>query len=132
MANGISTATIVGNLTRDPESKSERFLTFSVAVNRRGKDADGEWGDEAHFFDVKVLGNRAAPLSGILSKGQGVTVFGDLVQERWESQDGSKRSAVRVIAREVVLHGSKSERESERPDTGDEGDGDASETGLPF
>lgn len=120
MANGISIATISGNLTRDPEAKSERFLTFGVAVNRREKDASGEWGDSAHFFDVKVLGNRAAPLAQILSKGQGVTVVGDLVQERWETSDGGKRSAVRIIAREVVLHGGGS-----RGETGESAPSDA-------
>lgn len=105
MASGISTVVLTGNLTRDPEAVSDRLLTFSVAVNRREKDGDN-WVDAAHFFDVKVLGNRAAPLAGILSKGQGVTVQGDLVQERWE-KDGQKRSAVRILAREVVLHGGR-------------------------
>ena len=115
MANGISTAVIAGNLTADPELVSERLLRFSVAVNRRSKDSSGEWGDTAHYFDVKVLGNRASSLAGILEKGRAVTVLGDLVQERWESQDGGKRSAVRVIANEVVLHGSRGEQRSEAP-----------------
>lgn len=107
MANGISSVTLTGNLTADPNSVSERLLTFTVAVNRREKNADGEYADAAHFFDCKVLGNRASGLAGILEKGRGVTILGDLVQERWE-RDGQKRSAVRVLAREVVLHGSRS------------------------
>lgn len=103
MANGVSFAALSGNITRDPELVSEKLLTFSVAVNRREKNSDGEYADAAHFFDVKVLGNRAKPLAGILAKGRGVTIVGDLVQERWE-KDGQKRSTVRVLAREVVPH----------------------------
>src|SRR6266567_1531002 len=106
MASGISTAIIAGNLTRDAElNKSGRVLGFSVAVNRRQKDGE-EWVDVAHFFDCKVLGNRAEGLSKILTKGMKVTVLGDLVQDRWETDDGQKRSAVRIIAREVVFSGS--------------------------
>jgi len=127
MANGIATVTLTGNLTRDPEAVSEKLLTFSVAVNRREKDAAGEWSDAPHFFDCKVLGNRASGLAGILEKGRGVTVQGDLVQERWE-KDGQKRSAVRVIAREVVLHGSRGEGGGQSSTGGAKsGDGD-----LPF
>ncbi len=104
--SGIATCTIAGNLTRDPElNDSGKVLSFGVAVNRREKDASGEYDDKPHFFDVKVLGNRAQALANILAKGRGVTVQGDLTQERWE-KDGQKRSAVRIIAREVVLHGS--------------------------
>jgi len=103
MANGVATAFVSGNITADPELVSERFLKFSIAVNKRAKGDDGEWHDKPHYFDVKVLGNRASGLAGILSKGRGVSIVGDLEHERWE-KDGQKRSAVRIIAREVVPH----------------------------
>lgn len=124
MASGIATCVIAGNITRDPElNESGKVLKFGVAVNRREKDsASGEYEDVGHFFDVKVLGKRAEPLSGILAKGQKVTVLGDLVQERWET-DGQKRSAVRIIAREVVLGGPRSEGGSEAEAAPDKGPG---------
>lgn len=106
MANGIATATIAGNLTRDPElNDSGKVLSFGVAVNRREKNRDtDEWEDAPHFFDVKVLGNRAESLNNLLSKGAQVTVTGDLVQERWQDRETqANRSAVRILAREVVL-----------------------------
>lgn len=110
-SNGISAAVVAGNLTRDAElNQSGKVLQFGVAVNRYHK----ENGDEAHFFDVKVLGNRAEPLSKILTKGSKVTVLGDLVQERWETEDGQKRSVVRILAREVVLAGAP--RDDAEPD----------------
>lgn len=105
MASGISTAVVAGNLTRDAElNESGRVLAFSVAVNRYEKNGD-EYGERVHFFDCKVLGNRAQSLAQYLTKGTKVTVLGDLVQERWET-DGQKRSVVRILARDVVLGGS--------------------------
>lgn len=126
MASGISAATIAGNLTRDAElNSSGKVLSFGVAVNRREKDRDSdEWGETAHFFDCKVLGNRAQPLAEILKKGTKVTVFGDLVQERWETDDGQKRSVVRILAREIVLGGSGSGSSSDSaPASSDDGRG---------
>lgn len=105
-SSGIATVVVAGNITRDPElNESGRVLKLGVAVNRRDKDRDGEYGDAVSFFDVKVLGNRAEGLAKILAKGERVTVSGDLVQERWEKDD-VKRSAVLILAREVVLGGS--------------------------
>lgn len=117
MANGISSVTLAGNLTRDPElNQSGKVLSFGVAVNRYEKNSDGEAGERAHFFDCKVLGNRAGSLAELLGKGSKVTVLGDLVQERWENAEGEKRSAVRIIAREVVLGGSKGEGQPAKSD----------------
>ena len=106
MASGIAAVVVAGNITREPElNDSGKVLSFGVAVNRRAKGSDGEYADEVSFFDVKVLGGRAEGLSKILVKGERITVQGDLVQERWET-DGQKRSTVRILAREVVLGGS--------------------------
>jgi len=103
--SGISTCVVAGNITRDPELNDRgTVLSFSVAVNRYEKDRDGTAGEAVHFFDVRVLGARAKGLATFLVKGQGVTVQGDLVQEKWE-KDGQKRTAVRILAREVVTHG---------------------------
>src|ERR1035437_4127367 len=114
MASGIATCVIAGNITRDGElNESGRVLAFGVAVNRREKERGSEeWGEAVHYFDCKVLGNRAEPLSKILVKGMKVTVQGDLVHERWENKEGEKRAAVRILAREVVLGDSRDKSES--------------------
>lgn len=102
----IARAVLVGRLTRDPElNESGKVLSIGLAVNRRAKVND-EWTDEVSFFDVKVFGNRASALHGILSKGRQVAIDAKIAQERWE-KDGAKRSAVRFYADEVVLLGSR-------------------------
>lgn len=102
--SGIARATLVGNITRQPElNQSGKVLSIGLAVNRREKDQTGEWGDAVSFFDIKVLGNRAQALAKLLSKGMLVAVDAKVVQERWETDTGDKRSVVRFLADEVVF-----------------------------
>lgn len=95
---------ISGNLTRDPElrhtNSGHAICQLGVAVNRSRKDdsAESGWVDEASYFDVKVWGGRGEAAARKLSKGSFVTVAGRLEQERWETEDGSKRSKVVLIA----------------------------------
>ena len=102
----VNQAAISGNLTRDPElratSGGTQVLSLSVAVNERRKDRDtGEWGDYPSYVDVTVFGNRAEALSRFLAKGMKVAVSGRLHQERWQADDGTKRSRLGIVASEV-------------------------------
>jgi single-strand DNA-binding protein len=100
----IARAVLVGRLTRDPELNSTgKVLTIGVAAGRSQKQQDGSYEDVASFFDVKVLGNRAQPLHGILGKGHRIAIDGQLVQERWTNDNGDNRSRVVILANEVVL-----------------------------
>lgn len=101
--SGIQTCFHVGNLTRDPElNDSGMVLSFSIAVNSREKNTDGEYEERPNFYDFKVLGKRAQPLAGILTKGMKVAVQSDMRQERWEDKESGKgRSAVRMLVREL-------------------------------
>ena len=89
----LAKATLVGNLTRDPETKTTpsgaRCVTFTVAVNRKVK---GE--DRASFLDVECWGKQGDYVAQYLHKGDPVLVEGDLEQQRWEAKDGTKRSRV--------------------------------------
>ncbi len=137
MANSIARATIVGNLTRDPElNASGKVLTLGIAVNRSQKTAEGAWEDVVSFLDVKVLGNRAQALAGFLAKGRQVAVDARIVQERWDDKEtGAKRSAVRFIADEVMALGSRDQTTTGASDFGSDL-GDTRPTGtdedIPF
>ena len=102
----INSVNIVGNIGRDPELRSttsgSHLLTFSVAVNDRVKDASGEWTDYCNWVDVVVFGNRAEPLSNILTKGMKVAVNGKLRYSSWE-RDGKTRSKLEVIANDIDI-----------------------------
>lgn len=106
MASSINTVALSGNLVRDFELKGQsgKFGTFSIAVNERVKNRDtGEWEDKANYFDCVLLGARASSLAQYLTKGTTVAVTGKLEQNRWQAQDGTNRSAVRVVVSELVF-----------------------------
>lgn len=99
-------ATIVGNVTRDPELKFTNsglaFGTFGVAVNRRKKDSAGNWvDDDPSFFDVVVWRDLAEHVAETLQRGDRVIVTGTLKQRTWETDTGEKRSKVELQADEV-------------------------------
>ena len=77
-------------------------LGFGVAVNDRRKNQQtGEWEDRPNFVDCVMFGKRAASVSRFISKGSKVAVSGRLRYSSWETQDGSKRSKLEVVADEI-------------------------------
>lgn len=100
----INNVTLIGNLTRDPESFAAG-CNLGIAVNERAK-VDGEWADRPSFFDVTVFGKQGEACAEHLSKGSQVAIQGRLTQDRWENE-GQKRSKVKIIAFSVQFLGSK-------------------------
>ena len=94
-------AYIVGNVTRDPELRFAQNGTaicqFGLAVNDKRKDGE----DVAHFFDVVAFRELAENAEESLTKGMRVVVVGQLQHRSWETDDGSKRSKVEILADEI-------------------------------
>lgn len=105
---------LVGNLTRDPELRylpsGTPVCNLGIAVNSRRKDADGQWIDEANFFDIAAFGKQAENCSQFLAKGSQVAVDGRLRSRSWETNEGQKRSKVEVVAESVQFLGKPSGR----------------------
>jgi single-strand DNA-binding protein len=103
----MTTITIVGNMTRDPEIRytpsGAQSVRFGVAVNRRWRDQQtGEWKEaEPSFFDVVCWRDLADNVAESLSKGSRVIVTGRMEQRSWQDQDGNRRSAWEITADEV-------------------------------
>src|SRR5690242_19803547 len=92
---------LIGNLTRNPEVRytpnGTPVTTFGLAVNRRFRQGE-ELKEEVTYIDITVFGKQAESAGQYLSKGNGVIVDGRLQQQRWETEDGQKRSKHVVIA----------------------------------
>ncbi len=81
---------ITGRLTSDSEIKyagQTPILKFSVAVGRYEKGQT-----LSSFFDVVQFSKAAESLAVKLTKGRPVVVRGEMRQEFWNANDGSKRS----------------------------------------
>jgi len=92
---------LIGNLTRDPEvrmmSSGRPVCNFGLALNRSYKDSEGNRKEETTFVDVECFGPRAEAVARFFSKGRPIFVEGRLKLDQWESKEGEKRSALRVV-----------------------------------
>ena len=97
---------LIGRIANEPQfmvlESGTKIGTFSIAYNRSYKDKDGNWKEEAHFFDVKVFNGLNEKLQK-LQKGDLILVEGRLSQERWTTNDGKTASRVRIIAEKIQL-----------------------------
>jgi single-strand DNA-binding protein len=95
---------LVGNLTRDPEVRytpqGTSVCNFGIAVNRKFKQGD-EAKEEVTFINVVVFGKQADTCGQYLNKGSSVLVEGRLKENRWETEEGQKRSRHEVVAQSV-------------------------------
>ncbi|MBI3013141.1 MAG: single-stranded DNA-binding protein [Elusimicrobia bacterium] len=96
---------LVGRLTRDPElrftTKGQAVCRLDLAINRRYKDASGEWKDDTSFVPVVVWRETAQRCSERLKKGSPVYVEGRLRSRAWETKEGQKRVSLEVDCRAV-------------------------------
>lgn len=103
--SNMNVVVISGNLTKDPELRQlpsgTSVCKLRIAVNDRYKDRDGNWGERPFYFDVTVFGRSGENIAQHLGKGSGLVIQGKLEWREWESQDGTKRQAVDILARDV-------------------------------
>lgn len=110
MAVDTNNITIIGRLTKDAELKQSEYSIgfFTIAVNRKKKHTDGNYEDEASFFDVNVFGRYAETIIDRLKKGVQVCVTGELKQERWQDKgSGQNRSRVLITADSIQIIGGR-------------------------
>lgn len=112
MAGNVNKVFLMGNLTRDVElrhtTSNLAIAKFSVAVNERYKDRDGNWQERANFIDCEMFGARAEAFARYLSKGRPVFIEGRLRLDQWEDKNsGQKRSRLVVVAENFEFVDSK-------------------------
>lgn len=112
---------LMGNLTRDPElRKTPGGLAVSdlgLAVSDRYRNKAGEMVENTCFTDVVVWGRQAETCCEYLRKGAPVIVEGRLQLDQWQTENGEKRSRLRVRAERVQFlgRGDRKEVEEEAP-----------------
>ncbi len=104
---------LLGNLTRDPEVRytpqGTAVCDVGLAVNERRKNAAGEWIDEVVYVDVTLWGRTAEVAGEYLTKGSPILIEGRLRLDTWESQEGQKRSRLRVVGERMQMLGARGE-----------------------
>jgi single-strand DNA-binding protein len=109
---------LIGNLGRDPEmTYTEAGVTvtkFSLAVNRRLKDQEGERREETTWFSVVAFNQLAELMNTYLRKGAKVYIEGRMTSREYTDKEGNKRTAWDVVASEMEMLDPKGAREDAR------------------
>ncbi|MDG1950669.1 MAG: single-stranded DNA-binding protein [bacterium] len=103
----LNRATVIGNLTRDPEVKQipsgQSVCSFSVATNRSWKGNDGSKQEATEFHNVVAWGKLAEICGQYLAKGRKVYIDGRLQTRDWEGQDGVRRYRTEIVTENMII-----------------------------
>jgi single-strand DNA-binding protein len=100
-------AIILGNLTRDPETRTlpsgQPVVNFSIATNRIYTDKSGAKQQTAEFHNIVAFGKLAEICGRYLNKGKMVLVEGRIQTRSWQAQDGSKKYRTEIIMENMQM-----------------------------
>jgi single-strand DNA-binding protein len=98
---------LIGHLGRDAEArytaKGTKYASFSLAVNRTWKSAEGEKHEAADWFFVNAWGKLGDFVVEFVKKGRLVLIEGRLQTDRWDDAKGETHYRTTVIARSIQL-----------------------------
>ena len=101
---------LMGRLTRDPElrytPKGTAVADIGLAINRE-YSAGTERRKDTTFVDVTFWARQAEIVCEYLRKGSPLFVEGRLAFVSWETQEGQKRSRLRVVAENFQFVGGR-------------------------
>ena len=107
----VNKVTIIGNLGKDPESRSfpdgSPVCNISVACTEKYKDKSGELKEVTEWVNIVFFGKLADVASDYLKKGSSVYVEGKLKTEKYTDKNGIERFSTKVIASSMQMLGGK-------------------------
>jgi len=103
----LNRAMIIGNLTRDPETRTtptgQTVCNFSVATSSQWTNAQGQKQERTEYHPIVAWGKLAEICSQYLGKGRKVYVEGRLQTREWEAQDGAKKQRTEIVAENMIM-----------------------------
>jgi len=115
VSRSLNKVQIIGNLGADPEVRStnngSRVATLSVATSRQWTGNGGEKQEKTEWHRVICWNNKGSGLADVaekyLKKGDKVYVEGRIEYRTWEDRDKQTRYVTEIIARELIMLGSR-------------------------
>ncbi|WP_285123098.1 single-stranded DNA-binding protein [Lactococcus petauri] len=113
----INNVVLVGRIVRDPELRftpqNTAVATFTLAVNRRFKNAKGE--READFINCVIWRQSAENLANWAKKGTLIGVTGSIQVRNYENKEGQRVYVTEVLADNFqMLESNQNKTESEQ------------------
>ena len=145
MSRGVNKVILVGNLGQKPEIRytkdSKPIASFSIATSESWKDkTTGDMVEKTEWHNVTFFGRIAEVAEQYLDKGSKVFVEGKLQTDKWEDENGNKRSATKIIGNNMQMLDSRGSNNSSSFDEGSSAQNEApasqegsfSEEDIPF
>lgn len=120
MAGSVNKVILIGNLARDPETKTMqnggKVTNLTIVTSEQWKDkGTGERKEKAEFHRVVIFGNLAEIAEKYLKKGSKAYVSGSLQTRKWTDQSGAEKYSTEVVLQqfggELTLLDAKGERD---------------------
>lgn len=103
----LNEATIIGNLTADPQLRTTTngttVVSFSIATNRSYTDSSGNTQESAEFHNIVAFGKVAEICNQLLQKGSLVFIRGRLQTRKWDSEDGHTNYRTEIVVDDMKL-----------------------------
>ena len=100
----INHVTLVGNLTRDPETSNGPNTTMTrmrVATNSVWRNSEGVRQEAAEFHSVVAFGRLAETCATYCTRGKRLYVEGRLRTRDYQAADGTTRYSTEIVAETV-------------------------------
>lgn len=106
----LNKATLIGNLTRDPEVRNlpsgQKVAYLGVATNHSWKDyRTKKKKEKAEYHNIVAWGKLGEIIGQYLNKGDRVFLEGRLQTRSWEDKGGVKRSRTEIVADNLIMLG---------------------------
>jgi single-strand DNA-binding protein len=134
--SSINKAIIVGRVGRDPEKRytanADAITSWSVATNRKWKDAEGEPKEHTEWHNVVAFRQLAEQAYEFLVKGRLIYIEGRLETRSWEDKDtGKKMYRTEIIADTMRMLDSRQDAEEMRASGAGDRTAPTTTTGAP-
>ncbi len=111
----VNSCNFIGNATRDCAlrytANGFAMANFSIAVNDRRKNQNGQYEDVPEFVNCNMLGDKAEKMSQYITKGKSVFVEGKLQTRNWTDDSGVKHYRTEILVNNIQLLGGRDQQE---------------------
>lgn len=100
---------LLGNVGQEPfisEEGKTPFASLSLAVNRPGKDKEGN-DYPAQWFDVVCFSGLATVVKDYVKKGDPIFIEARPENHQYKDKEGVEHKTIRFVANEIRLLGSR-------------------------
>lgn len=119
----VNRVTLVGNLGKDPESRTSNngmaITNLTLATSDRRKGADGNWEEETEWHRIVCFGKTAENAARFLRKGKQVYVEGKIKTRKWTDKDGKDHWTTEILANQITFLAGGGREQGLNPDAAD-------------